>query len=281
MPAKAPLGSPIPITYKWLGNWQELQDGIVLLTWQKIGGNKNQKWIDDHAIGMGNLHSGNLQKEDLSKDFQVIENTAMFPNTNLSQGIYTLKATYLNRKTGESYPLEIGTTPSKIILDNNLAPLQAPELDLVSQLQKLAPNLAYGLKGLDSIFAEISRINQYDPLQDYLQVSQKALDFRLQNEQNLEYLYTVVLAQVLQQDTKGAIASLKQLIKIDPNNAYNHAYLAFVYLYDWQGKEGEKALQPALKLNPEITEFKILDGIAALMQGNLIKAWQIYQKVAK
>jgi 4-amino-4-deoxy-L-arabinose transferase-like glycosyltransferase len=275
IPEKSPLGLPIPVTYKWSGNWQELQEGIVLLTWQKRGENETQKWIHDHGIGMGNLHSGNLKQEDLNKDFQVIENTAMLPNFNLDEGNYSLKGIYLNRKTGEHYQLE--TPPIEITLDDNISPTPAPELDLVTQLRNLAPNLAEGIKGLDPIFAEIGRINQYDPIQDYLKVSEKALDFRLQNEQNLDYLYGLVLAQVLQQDITGAIASLKQLIKVEPNNAYNHAYLGFVYLYDWQGKEGEKALQPALKLQPDLREFQILDGIAGLMQGNLIKAWQTYQ----
>ena len=278
IPEKAPSNAPIPITYRWSGNWQELQNAIVILTWQKVGENSEQKWLHDHAIGMGNLYSGNLNPQQFNQDFQVIENTAMLPNPNLSEGIYRLQATYLNRQTGQTYPL--ATPKIEITLDNNTNPIAAPDLDLVTQLRNLAPNLAQGIEGLDPVFAEIARINQYEPIHDYLEVSAKSLDFRLQNEQNLDYIYGVVLAKVLQQDVNGAITSLQQLVKIDPNNAYNHAYLAFVYLYDWQGKKGEKALQPALELQPDVTEFQILDGIAGLMQGNLIKAWQTYQKLS-
>lgn len=278
IPEKTPLNFPIPITYQWSGNWQELQNGIVILTWQKVGKNQSQKWLHDHGIGMGNLHSGNINQKQFNQDFQVIENTAMLPNPNLSEGIYRLQATYLNRKTGESYP--IATPKIEITLDNNINPIAAPELDLVTQLRNLAPNLSQGIEGLSPVFAEIGRINQYDPIQDYLKVSAKSLDFRLQNEQNLDYIYGAVLAKVLQQDINGAIASLQELVKTDPNNAYNHAYLAFVYLYDWQGNEGEKALQPALKLQPEVMEFQVLDGIAGLMQGNVVKAWQTYQNLS-
>ena len=96
---------------------------------------------------------------------------------------------------------------------------------------------------------------------------------------NLDYAYTLVLARVLQQDVEGAIAALNQLIEIDPNNPYNHAYLAFVYLYDWRGKEAEKALQPAFELQPDLEILQPLEAIAALMQGNLIKAWRIYQAI--
>lgn len=275
IPEKAPVGFPIPVNYKWSGNWQDLQNGIVLITWENSSINSQEKWLHDHGMGMGNLHSSNVDKENFTQDFQVVENTATLPNSNLSEGEYVLKASYLNRQTGDRYPIE--TPIVKITLENSISPHQAPELDLVTQIRNFAPNLGKGIEGLDPVFAEVGRINQYDPIQDYLKVTQKALEFRLQNEQNVDYFYAVILAKVLQQNVDGAIASIQELIKIAPNNPYNHAYLAFVYLYDWQGKQGEKALQPALKLAPNVTEFKILDGIAGLMQGNLLKVWQTYQ----
>lgn len=105
------------------------------------------------------------------------------------------------------------------------------------------------------------------------------MEYRLQQEENINYLYTLLLAQVLQQDVEGAIASAQELVTINPDNAFNHAYLSFLYLYDWRGEEGEKALKPALELQPEVKEFQYLEGISALMQGNLLKAWQIYQNI--
>ena len=275
VPEKSPPGFPIPVTYQWSGSWQQLQDGIVILKWYRQGENREAKWLHDHGIAMGNLHAGNLKKEQLDNDFQVIENTAMLPETNLPPGNYTLTATYLNRQTGETYPIE--TPPVTLTLDKDAPSTPAPELDLVTQLRQLAPNLAKGIEGLEPIFAEIGRIGQYDPIQDYLPVSELALSYRLSREPNLDYAYTLVLARALQQDVGGAIAALKQLIEIDPNNPYNHAYLAFVYLYDWRGKEAEKALQPAFELQPDLEILKPLDAIAAVMQGNLVKAWRIYQ----
>ncbi len=278
IPQNSPIGFPIPVTYKWLGNWQDLQDGIVLIDWQNTSNNNDQKWLHDHGIGMGNLHSGNTKATELKdKNFIVTENTATFPNPNLSEGNYSLKATYLNRKTGENYPIEI--PPTTINLDNNIPAHLSPELDLVTQISQFAPDLAKGIEGLDPVFAQVGRINQYDPIQDYLKVTQKSRQFRLQNEQNLDYIYTLMLSYVLQQNVSEAIATAQKLIELDPNNAYNHAYLAFLYLYDWSGQKGEKALQPALKLAPHIQEFKILDGASGLMQGNLIKAWQTYQNL--
>ena len=62
-------------------------------------------------------------------------------------------------------------------------------------------------------------------------------------------------------------------MQLDSENPYSHAYLAFVYLYDWRAKAAEKALKPAIEINPDLPEIKALTGVAALMQGNLLKAW--------
>jgi 4-amino-4-deoxy-L-arabinose transferase-like glycosyltransferase len=300
IPEKTPPGVPIPVTYYWSGSWQQLQSGLVLLTWQAKQSPANF-WIHDRAIGMGALNSSRLTPEELSNIFEVIETTAMFADSKVAPGEYILKATYLDRQTRKTYPI---ATPSvTITIDPNATASPAPELDLVTQLRNVAPNLAKGIEGLDPIFEQTSRINQYDPNQDYLEQAAKTLTYRVEkgltgsggsgggggsggregdwekgviisNQQLLDWSYAIALSKVLQQDIEGAIASLQKVIEIDDKNPYNYAYLAFVYLYDWRGKPAEEAIDKALQLNPNIPEIQGLKGVAALMQGNLIKAWQ-------
>lgn len=273
---KVKQGQSIPITYKWSGSWDNLENAIVILNWQSV--KNEQKITHDHRLAMGNLHSDNLDLKELNPDFQVIENTAMFANENLPDGDYILQATYLNIDTGESYP--IFTPNIKITLDKNADLIFSNrELDLVTQISKLAPNLSQGIEGLDPVFADIGRINQYDPTQDYLKVTEKAMEYRLKTEDSLDYLYTLLLSQVLQQKVDLAIATAKKLVEKNPENAFNHGYLTFLYLYDWRGKEGEKALQPAITLKPDIIEFQYLKGVSALMQGNFLKAWKTYKQL--
>jgi 4-amino-4-deoxy-L-arabinose transferase-like glycosyltransferase len=273
---KVKQGQSIPITYKWSGSWDNLNNAIVILNWQSV--KNEQKFTHDHRLAMGNLHSDNLDLKELNPDFQVIENTAMFADENLEDGDYILQATYLNIDTGESYP--IFTPNIKITLDKNVDLIASNrELDLVTQISKFAPNLSQGIEGLDPVFADIGRINQYDPTQDYLKVTEKAMEYRLKTEDNLDYLYTLLLSQVLQQKVDLAIATAKKLVEKNPDNAFNHGYLTFLYLYDWRGKEGEKALQPALTLKPDIIEFQYLKGVSALMQGNFWKAWKTYKQL--
>jgi len=274
IPPTAPAGIPIPVTYEWSGSWEELASGIVLLTWESEDRTKNTGWLHDHGLGMGTLSS---PKTEGNQHLQLIERMAMFPPSDIPPGNYTLTATYLNRKTGANYPI-VGLH-SSIKIDPKATPTPAPELDLVTQLRLLAPNLQKGIEGLEPIFPETARINQYDPIQDYLKQAEIALSSRLETEKKrLDWVYTVALSRVLQQDVEGAIASLQQVISLDPKNPYNYAYLAFVYLYDWRGKEAEKVLETALKLNSEIPELIALDGVAAFIQGNLIKAYHQLMK---
>ena len=268
VPNAAPPGSPILVTYDWSGSWAQLQSGLVLLTWQHQ--NSDSFWLHDHGIGMGALQSSRV--DDANATFTVQERTAMLPG-NAVPGIYTLKATYLNRLTEDVYPVAI--PPITLTIDPTVSVTPAPELDLVTQLRAIAPRLAEGTAGLEPIFAQTARINQYDPLQDYLAQAEQALTYRLQQDQPpLDWLWAIALANVLQQDVDGAISTLQQVIRLDSQNPYAYAYLAFVHLYDWQPRAAQAALKPAFALNPELSELHTLQGIAALMQGNLIEAWR-------
>ena len=265
--------SPIPITYEWLGSWEDFQQGIILLSWhRKDSSNSEIAWIHDHAIGQGLL----FENHSPFNQFKIIENMAMLPGASIPNGDYYLKATYLNRQTNQTYPIPV--PEMTLTINRETTEISSTQLDLGTQFREIAVNLEQGMVGLDQIFRKVGRFNQYDPIQDYLKQTEIALSYRLANhpgDHQLHWLYGLVLSQVLQEKPQEAIASLKQLIALSPDNPYHHAYLAFVYLYNWQPAAAEKALQPALKLNPNVQEFQALAGIAALMQGNLIKSWSL------
>jgi len=308
VPERVPAGLPVPVTYRWSGPWEQLQSGIVLLTWksQETGESNSDfspkfldwelnneanselplshssspiqyQWLHDHGIAMGQLHSGRLNEEQLLGSFQVTEQTAMLPPKHLAPGTYTLEATYLNRKTGHHYSIPVPTVTLNIDVGAPATP--APELDLVTQLRTLASNLPQGRVALEPIFDEIGRINQYDPVQDYTKQAELALEFRLQSEQNRDWAYGLALARALQEDVEGAIAALQQVVLLDSQNPYAHAYLAFVYLYDWRIKDAQDSIRAALYLNPNIPEVQALSGITALLRGNIFKAWLILHRL--
>ncbi len=278
VPETAPPGFPVPVTYEWTGDWQPLQSGIVLLTWHSLEGGYQYQWLHDHGIAMGNLFPKSTNNRQLSTvtnpspKYQVIERMAMLPTADIPAGAYTLKATYLNRETGETYPISVPAVQIKI--DPKASTIPAPELDLITQFRTLAATLPNGSDSMEAIFEQTGRINQYDPIQDYLVQADLALTHRLKLEpQRLDFAYALALSKVLQVDAQGAIAALKRVVQLDPQNPYAHAYLAFVYLYEWRGKDAQNALKPALNLSPNLPEIQALSGIAALMQGNLVKTW--------
>ena len=283
-------GVALPVTYTWSGSWQQLQSGLVLVTWQNqqsgdIPPGQTFRILHDRAIAQATLHPGILGADKFAVGFRVVDRTAMLPPANIAPGIYNLQATYLNRKTGETYPINVPAVSVKIeaIPGNEQAGnLDQPELDLVTQLRTMAVNLPKGLPGLEPVFEQIGRINQYDPIQDYTVQAEQALEYRLKQEpNNLEFAYALAFSRVLQQNVESSIAALEKVTQLDSQNPYAYAYLAFVHLYGWHPKAAQTALKPALNINSNLPEIRVLNGVAALMQGNLIQAWQDLQYLKK
>jgi 4-amino-4-deoxy-L-arabinose transferase-like glycosyltransferase len=283
LPIAAPPGKPIPVTYQWSGKWEALQPGLVILTWRKQGDRVEKgstRWFHDHGIGKGELHPAILKPDQQTHRFQVTERMAMLPPKDAAPGSYTLEATYLNRRTGKTEAIVL--PPVSLILDPAAAATPAPELDLPTQLRTLAATLPQGVKSLETISNEIARINQYDPVQDYLIQVQQATEYRLKQEpKQVQHAYTLALATALRRQVNPAIAALEKATQLDSKNPYSYAYLAFVNLYDFRPGAAQTALQTAHTLNPNSPEIKALSSVASLMQGNLIQAWQHFQAYQK
>ncbi|NJK74974.1 MAG: phospholipid carrier-dependent glycosyltransferase [Microcoleus sp. SU_5_6] len=307
---KAVPGQVVPVTYTWSGPWQQLQSGLVLVTWKNrqarnVKPTATVRILQDRAIASATLHPGILHADKFVVGFQVVDRTAMLVPPNIVPGNYSLKAIYLNRKTGETYPIDLPAASIKIEakLGNEInatnvgavppcppstpsnkpcPPANIPELDLVTQLRMMAVNLPQGLTGLEPVFEQIGRINQYDPNQDYTAQAEQALAYRLQQEpNNVEWAYALAFSRVLQQKVAGSIEALEKVTQLDSQNPYAYAYLAFVHLYAWHPKAAQIALKPAIELNPNLPEIRVLNGVASLMQGNLVQAWQDLQFLKK
>lgn len=277
LPDQAPPGKPIPVTYRWSGNWDTLKNGLVLLTWRRQDAvkGKSDRWLHDHAIGMGSLALSSPATK--ASAYQVVERMAMLPPATTAPGIYTLDVTYLHRQSGRKVSFAVPKVSFRI--NPAAAASPAPELDFNTQLRSLGSTLPQGMKAMDAAFTEIGRINQYDATQDYVDQTRQAMEFRLQQEpKNLNFAYTLALANILKRRVEPAIASLQKVIQLDPKNPNAYAYLAFVELYDFRAREAQAALKPALKLAPKSPEIQALNGVASLMRGNLVQAWQHGQK---
>ncbi|HEY9646717.1 MAG TPA: phospholipid carrier-dependent glycosyltransferase, partial [Chroococcidiopsis sp.] len=279
VPSQTPPGVPIPVTYEWAGSWQALRHGLVLLTWR---GANQTAWIHDHGIGLGTLHPGPIQANQViegadaiapDQRFAVIERTAMRSPQNAAAGVYTLEATYLDRRTGETYPIAIPAVT--LTIDPVAIASPAPVVDWVSQLRDQGRSLPEGLSALEEVFEVLGRLNLYDPIQNYIVQAEETLAYRFQHETpSPEVGYALALTQVMQRQAKGAIATLERVAQLDPDNPYVHAYLGFVNLYAFRPKAADAALTTARALDPDSREIQGLSAVAALMRGHLWQAWQ-------
>lgn len=292
IPEKAPPGFPIPVTYKWSGKWQDLENGTVLLTWINTSETENyilipppeKNLLQDHQIGLGRLNFNQILPKKQEKSYQIIEHTAILPSPGLTLGNYQLFAIYFNQKTAESYPLEVEKINLEIDLSADVIP--SPEIDFITQLRINAIALSRGAKELDSLLQTIMNIHQFDPMMEDIKQLEIMTNYRLNSLKNPEnqtlikekqtspLLYSLALTQILQRDIKEAIATVKNIIKLEPKNPYASVYLASIYLYNWQINKANQALKPALEINPNLPEVKLINGIISLMQGRLFTAWK-------
>jgi 4-amino-4-deoxy-L-arabinose transferase-like glycosyltransferase len=273
VPGQGAPGQTLPVTYQLRGPWEALRQGLLIVTWQPEDLGVSEGWMHDHGIGLGQLDSGAREMAG-DQSFQVTERSGMIVPDPLPPGRYRLTASYVDRQSGEAQPLDVPTTI--LTLGPEAPDLDAPEPDLVGLLHHLSQGLASG--ELDPVFTTIGRINQYDPTQDYLDQAIAAMDYRLENNpDDGRWLYTRVMAQVLQQDAEGAISTLNHLTTVTPDNIYPWLYLGFVYLYAWQPRQADQALAVAAQIEPDMPELKVLQGVAALQQLRFLKAWQAIQ----
>jgi 4-amino-4-deoxy-L-arabinose transferase-like glycosyltransferase len=264
-PGQVIAGQVAPITYRIVGPWQDLRQGLLLLTWRSDSDVKPPQWIGDHGIGLGRLYG----EANPTTSFSVVERLALTPPKDLTPGTYRLEGRFVDRVTDRHYTVAVPPTAVEVHpADANTATEalpSAPPLDLVTLLRQLSQGLAMG--EVDPIFTAVGRINQYDPRQDYLEQTEQAMEVRLQDyPDNLEWLYSKTMAQVLQQDAPAAIATLTRITEVAPHNPYHWAYLGFVHLYAWQPRQAQAALDQAAALDPDLPDLPLLQAAAAIMQ---------------
>ena len=252
-------GDSIDTTYQLSGDRELLKNGILILTWNS----KDRTWYHDRGIGLGELY---LDRTNIPS-FRITEHSAMLPPTKLPIAAYQLTATYLNRLTGQTFPL---TVPK---IEIRSTQTQSNQLDLITQLYRLSPSFARGQT--DPVFGEIAIINQYDPVQDYLVQAQKAIEFRLaQGNTDLNLRYTLALTQALKRQIEPLLANLTQIVAQDSQNPAALTYLGVVRLYNWQPQAAETVFKKAEALPSPPQALQTLKIVSALFRLDLPQLWQ-------
>ncbi len=252
-------GNSIDTTYQLSGERELLKDGILILSWKS----NNQTWNHDRGIGLGELYFEHTNHP----SFRITEHSAMLPPPKLPIDTYQLTATYLNRRTGATFPLAVPK------IEIRSAQPRSHQLDLITQLHQLGTLFAQGKT--DPVFSEIAILNQYDPIQDYLTQAQQAIQYRLAHgDTNLELKYTLALTQALQRQINPLLDNLTQIVKQDPQNPSAWTYLGVVRLYNWQPQAAEMVFKKAEALPSPPQALSTLKVVSALFRFDLPQLWQ-------
>jgi 4-amino-4-deoxy-L-arabinose transferase-like glycosyltransferase len=267
VPATAPAGKPVPITYTLEGSAADLRQGLLLVNWQRQG-DPQHAWQHDHGIALGQL----LPETPASTCLRITERLGSLPLTDLPMGVYQPQVTLLNRQTGQVSPL--ATPLVQIKLDPAAPPARSYPLDPMTRLRVLGLHLQQG--DVNGLTKEAGLILQHDPSHESLTQMIEAYQARLRSEPDrLEWYYPLTLAQALRQDVEGAIATLTELTGKSPNRPYPWLYLGFVRLYNLQPHEAQVALDQAAQLQPDLPLLRELRAAAAALQFNPRPAWQL------
>jgi 4-amino-4-deoxy-L-arabinose transferase-like glycosyltransferase len=297
---RVPPGVNLPVKYRWEGTVPSLSQGVLLLSWnittnpdhpspepdsnlELVQANNNllskhisdefYGWNHDHSVGMGQLIPSDNHQQYVS----VIETTAMAIPATVPLGTYHLVAEYLNLSTGQKTPLAIPETTIEVDLS---APMpESGVLDFGTTLQQDAATLALNSRAFAELIDSMkTSITDNCPL-NYCQAIASALSERVfkpaftvdkTTQRNLAYGLT--LTRTLQRDSTSAIKALREVIAHDPNNPYGYIYLGFTYLYQLKPNYAYHALDPAMKINPELPEIKVLKALSNLMRGHVFSA---------
>jgi hypothetical protein len=274
VPASVRSGTPMPVTYVWEGPADLLQHGLVLVSWHPIerGPDAPPAWTHDHAIAFGTLRLDTASGRAVA--FAVTERAATMVPKGTSPGRYRLGAEYVDRRAPNASPLAVATPDVAITVDGDSPDLDAPELDLVTQLRQLAADLPLGPPGIRRLFDEIGRIDQYDPVQDFFEQAAVASAWRLRRRPgDLQSAYTLLLARTLQRRIDEARNAAALVAALDERNPYPHAYAALIELYDLNPGAADAPLDRAVALGAQDPEVHALRGAAALMRLRLFRAF--------
>lgn len=272
VPDRTPPGVPVPVTYVWNGPWDELANSVAVITWRRTDTPESPatRWLHDHAVAFGRLFG---RSSSAAGSFQVVERTAMLPPHHVAPGVYTLGVASLDRRTGRWTAVRAPEVRLEIRPDAKLH--DAPELDLVTQLRMLGTQLPQGPRAIRSLFEEIARIDQYDPVQDFFVQTDVALTWRLEREPtNVEWAYARLLARALQQQTGPTREAMTQVLAVDAANPYASALAAVVELSDLRPRAAATHLDRALALGATDPEILGMSALAGLMQGRVVRAWR-------
>ena len=148
-------------------------------------------------------------------------------------------------KENEKLPISI----HKVIHIKNINKLSEEfEINKIEEVEKMGKFLKSG--EFDKLFNLVGLVNQSDPEQEYLKDAEAIFKYRYDlDNSNINYLYNIVISQILQKKTKEASKIILDIQKIDFDNPNLYLIKSIVDIYNFKPRHAEQNIIIAKKLN--------------------------------
>ncbi|WP_288255654.1 glycosyltransferase family 39 protein [uncultured Prochlorococcus sp.] len=180
-----------------------------------------------------------IEKNKFKQDKKIFFNAKIL---NSSGETFTLptKKNYINFSSNEINNLE------NILMENK-----------IKEVEKLGQYLERGQ--FENLFNMVGILNQSDPRQAYLKDSEMIYKKRYSETNNLDYLYNVLISQILQRRVKNAYITVNKILNIEKPNGNTYLTKSIINTYLIRPKEAQEAINKAKIYNKSSESEKILD----------------------
>ena len=145
----------------------------------------------------------------------------------------------------------------------------------ISKVEDLGKFLREG--DFKNLFDLVGILNQSDPYQIYLKDSEQIYLQRFKENNNLDYLYSVLISQILQRKVSQAEDTINLILKSDFKNGNAHLTKAIINIYLFDKDDARLSIENA-KLNFKSAQsrdiLKTIDGLTLLLEMKFINSFK-------
>ena len=113
----------------------------------------------------------------------------------------------------------------------------------IKEVDKLGRYLKKG--EFENLFNMVGVLNQSDPKQRYLENSEMVYKKRYEENKNIDYLYNVLISEILQRKVKNALITVNDILSIDKVNGNTYLTKSIINAYLIKTKAAKDALNQA------------------------------------
>ncbi len=121
----------------------------------------------------------------------------------------------------------------------------------------------------ENLFNLVGAINQSDPKQIYLKDAEKIYSMKYSYNENIKYLYNILICQILQREVGNAEKTINLILKTDYNNGNAQLVKSIINIYLLDKKDARSSINNAkiFQKSKESSEIiNLVEGLTYLLE---------------